>query len=85
MCVEYSALLHEATAQIGVATANMLPQLTLTGSYGGAAVKFADMFSPGSIVWSLAGIGDAAAIQGRPTASSAPRRRGRRAGSGRQL
>jgi len=51
---QYSALLHQATAQIGVATANLLPQLTLTGSYGGAAVKFADMFSPGSIVWSLA-------------------------------
>ena len=27
---------------------------TLSGNYGGAAVKFADMFSPGSIVWSLA-------------------------------
>ncbi len=51
---QYSALLHQATAQIGIATANMLPQLTLTGSYGGAAVKFADMFSPSSIVWSLA-------------------------------
>ncbi len=51
---EYSALLHQATAQIGIATANMLPQLTLSGNYGGAAVKFADMFSPGSIVWSLA-------------------------------
>ncbi len=29
---EYSALLHQATAQIGVATANMLPQFTLTAS-----------------------------------------------------
>ncbi len=28
---EYSALLHQATAQVGVATANMLPQITLTG------------------------------------------------------
>jgi len=52
---QYSALLHQATAQIGVATANLLPQLTLTGNYGGDAVKFADMFSPASIVWSLAG------------------------------
>jgi outer membrane protein TolC len=52
---EYSALLHEATAQVGVATANLLPQLTLTGSYGGDAVKFADVFSPASVVWSLAG------------------------------
>jgi NodT family efflux transporter outer membrane factor (OMF) lipoprotein len=52
---EYSALLHEATAQIGVATANMLPQLSLTGSYGAASVKFADLFSPSSATWSIAG------------------------------
>ena len=48
-------LLHQATAQVGVATANMLPQLQITGSYGGSAARFADMFSPASAVWSLAG------------------------------
>lgn len=54
--LEYSALLHQATAQVGVATANMLPQLTLTGSYGGVAqTHFADLFSPSSVVWSIAG------------------------------
>jgi NodT family efflux transporter outer membrane factor (OMF) lipoprotein len=52
---EFSALLHEATAQVGVATANLLPQFTLSGSYGAASVKFADLFSPSSAVWSLAG------------------------------
>jgi NodT family efflux transporter outer membrane factor (OMF) lipoprotein len=52
---QYSALLHQATAQIGVATANMLPQLTLTGSYGGEATKFSDVFSSSSVVWSLIG------------------------------
>ncbi|MDB6087137.1 MAG: transporter [Gammaproteobacteria bacterium] len=52
---QYSALLHQATAQIGVATANMLPQLTLTGSYGGVATRFSDVFSPSSAVWSLIG------------------------------
>jgi NodT family efflux transporter outer membrane factor (OMF) lipoprotein len=52
---QYSALLHQATAQVGVATANMLPQLTITGSYGGDATRFADMFSPASAVWALAG------------------------------
>jgi NodT family efflux transporter outer membrane factor (OMF) lipoprotein len=51
---QYSALLHAATAQIGVATANMLPQITLSGSYGGEAGRFADVFSPASAVWSLA-------------------------------
>jgi NodT family efflux transporter outer membrane factor (OMF) lipoprotein len=51
---EYEALLHEATAQVGVATANMLPQLTLTGSYGGEAAKFSELFNPAAVVWSLA-------------------------------
>ena len=52
---EYSALLHQATAQIGVATANMLPQITITGSYGQDAAKWANIFSPGSNVYSLIG------------------------------
>ncbi len=52
---EFSALLHEATAQVGVATANMLPQFNLTGSYGAASVKFSDLFTPSSAVWNLAG------------------------------
>jgi NodT family efflux transporter outer membrane factor (OMF) lipoprotein len=52
---QYSSLLHQATAQVGVATANMLPQLTLTGSYGQDAAKFSDLLSPSSVVWSIAG------------------------------
>jgi NodT family efflux transporter outer membrane factor (OMF) lipoprotein len=52
---EYSALLHAATANIGVATANMLPQISISGSYGGAATRASDVFSPGSIIWSLVG------------------------------
>jgi NodT family efflux transporter outer membrane factor (OMF) lipoprotein len=52
---EYSALLHQATAQIGVATANMLPQITLSGSYGQTASKWANIFSPSSNVYSLIG------------------------------
>lgn len=52
---EYSALLHQATAQVGVATANMLPQITLTGSYGGEAASFSNIFAASSNVWSLIG------------------------------
>jgi NodT family efflux transporter outer membrane factor (OMF) lipoprotein len=52
---EYSALLHQATAQIGVATANMLPQITLSGSYGQTASKWADIFQSSSNVYSLIG------------------------------
>jgi NodT family efflux transporter outer membrane factor (OMF) lipoprotein len=50
---EYSALLHQATAEVGVATANMLPQITLSGSYGGAATSFSNVFSPASVLWSI--------------------------------
>jgi len=52
---EYTALLHEATAQVGVATANMLPQITLTGSLGQNASSFSNLFSPAANVWSLIG------------------------------
>ncbi|HME38515.1 MAG TPA: efflux transporter outer membrane subunit [Steroidobacteraceae bacterium] len=52
---EYSALLHQATAQIGVATANMLPQITLTASFGQDAAAYSNLFSPASNVWSLIG------------------------------
>ncbi len=45
------ALLHEASAEVGVATANMLPQLTLSASYGTEALG--DFIAPGSTVWSL--------------------------------
>jgi NodT family efflux transporter outer membrane factor (OMF) lipoprotein len=51
----YSALLHQATAQVGIATANMLPQITITGSYGQDASSFSNLFSTGSNVWSLIG------------------------------
>ncbi len=50
----YEALLHAATANVGIATANMLPQVTLTGSYGRDALSPSTLFTPGGIVWSLA-------------------------------
>lgn len=50
----YEALLHSATANVGIATANMLPQFTLTGSYGGESERLSDLFSPSGVVWSLA-------------------------------
>jgi len=39
------AQLHEATAQIGVATANMLPQIGLSGSYGDSSSSFRSIFN----------------------------------------
>jgi NodT family efflux transporter outer membrane factor (OMF) lipoprotein len=49
------SLLHAASARIGVATANLYPQITLTGSFGSTAEKPGDLFSGASTVWSLAG------------------------------
>ncbi len=47
------ALLHAASAQIGVATANLYPQLTLSGSYGSEAVTAGGLFTSGTGVWSV--------------------------------
>jgi NodT family efflux transporter outer membrane factor (OMF) lipoprotein len=46
------AQLHAATAQVGVAIADMLPQLTLTGSAGTTATIMADLFKDGTRFWS---------------------------------
>ena len=51
----YAALVHSATASLGVATANLLPQISLTGSYGRDAGSVSNLFTPAGIVWSLAG------------------------------
>jgi NodT family efflux transporter outer membrane factor (OMF) lipoprotein len=46
-------LLHAAGAQVGVATANLYPQITLNASMGTQAARIQDLFSPGSSIWSL--------------------------------
>jgi NodT family efflux transporter outer membrane factor (OMF) lipoprotein len=47
------ALLHQASAQVGVATANLYPRITLTGNYGSLANSASDLFDPGKGVWSM--------------------------------
>ncbi len=49
------ALLHAASAQVGVATANLYPRITLNASYGSEVVRTGDFFTGGSEVWSLSG------------------------------
>ena len=49
------AQLHSASANIGVALANELPQFSITGSVGSTSLGFDKLFSPGSLVWSIAG------------------------------
>jgi NodT family efflux transporter outer membrane factor (OMF) lipoprotein len=46
------AQLHSASAQVGVAIANMIPQITLTGNVGGASTQFGQLFATGNTFWS---------------------------------
>jgi NodT family efflux transporter outer membrane factor (OMF) lipoprotein len=50
---EAAAQLHEASANVGVATANMLPQISLTPEVGYEALTTATLFTPASLLWSL--------------------------------
>jgi NodT family efflux transporter outer membrane factor (OMF) lipoprotein len=47
------AQLHQATANIGVAISNRLPQLTLQAFVGSAPARFNDLFTPGNGIWSV--------------------------------
>jgi NodT family efflux transporter outer membrane factor (OMF) lipoprotein len=47
------ANLHAACAQVGLAEANMVPNITLTADPGVIATKTAQLFEPGSEFWSL--------------------------------
>jgi NodT family efflux transporter outer membrane factor (OMF) lipoprotein len=47
--------LHAASAQVGVAIANMLPQITLSGNLGTTATQANQLFLPGNGFWTLAG------------------------------
>ncbi len=47
------ATLHQASAQVGVATAAMYPQLNLTASWGTEALTPAGAFQAGNTIWSI--------------------------------
>lgn len=49
------AELHRATAELGIATANLLPRITLTGAWGSRAADASDLFGANNILWNLAG------------------------------
>ena len=48
------AVCRQVNAAIGVATANMLPQFTLSGSVGDDSLLFASLFQSSASVWNLA-------------------------------
>lgn len=51
---EAAATLHAETALVGVATSNMLPQITLSGSVGHESLTAASLFTPQTLLWNLA-------------------------------
>ncbi len=48
-------LLHQASANVGVATANLFPQLTLSGSIGSDSLTAGGLFGPGTAAWTAGG------------------------------
>ena len=49
------ANLHAASADVGVALANMLPQFSIDGTLGSSALKIGQLFTPYTGFWSLGG------------------------------
>jgi NodT family efflux transporter outer membrane factor (OMF) lipoprotein len=49
------ALVHSASAQVGVAVANRLPQFSISANYGGTATQFARMFADHNQFWAITG------------------------------
>ena len=48
------ANVHAANAQVGVAIANRLPQITLSGNDGSTALAISKLFAPGTNAWLMA-------------------------------
>ena len=68
--------LHAASAEVGVALANMLPQFSIDGSLGSSALSIGDLFTPYTGFWSAGGsltqtLFDAGALLHRKRAADA--------------
>jgi NodT family efflux transporter outer membrane factor (OMF) lipoprotein len=62
--LQAEANLHAASAQIGIAIANRLPNITLTADAGSTAFSFDKLFSSGTGFWSLGAAATAPLFQG---------------------
>ena len=49
------AQVHAASAQVGIAVANRLPQFSIDASYGGSSEKFARLLADHNVFWAVAG------------------------------
>jgi len=50
---EAEAELHQAAAQVGIATAAMLPQFKLTAAYGNEALDIGSLANPANVAWNI--------------------------------
>ena len=62
--LQAEANLHAASAQIGIATANRLPNIELTANAGSTALSFDKLFSSGTGIWGLGAGATAPLFQG---------------------
>ena len=62
--LQAEANLHAASAQIGIAIANRLPNITLTADAGSTALSFDKLFSSGTGFWGLGAAAAAPLFQG---------------------
>ncbi|MBA3897772.1 MAG: efflux transporter outer membrane subunit [Sphingomonadaceae bacterium] len=51
--LQAEANLHAASAQVGIATANRLPNITLTANGGSSALAIGEIFGPGTGFWNI--------------------------------
>jgi NodT family efflux transporter outer membrane factor (OMF) lipoprotein len=58
------AQLHAATANVGVAIADLLPQITISGDIGSTASLFSELFKAGTGFWSLGANGTLTLLDG---------------------
>jgi len=68
--------LHAASAEVGVALANMLPQFSINGALGSSALQIGELFGPYTGFWSLGGsltqtLFDSGALRHRKRAADA--------------
>ena len=50
----YEALLHKASANVGVATADLYPKLVVSGGFSSSQLSISDVFGSGINVWNIA-------------------------------
>lgn len=51
--LQAEAALHQASAQVGVATAALFPSISITGDYGAASTSLAQLAGPAGRFWSI--------------------------------